>query len=82
MSVTFADLGPRACRYPLWRAGERSGLFCGAPATDGPYCAEHHGICTEPVTPTALNHLRFLATVGGRWRGSSRVDFGGNHAEH
>ncbi len=79
MSMTFTDLGPHACRYPLWRDGERSGLFCGEPATVGPYCTEHHGLCTEPVTPTALNHLRFLATVGGRWRGSIRVDFGGDH---
>lgn len=81
MSVTFADLGPGACRYPPW-TGECTGLFCGAPATDGPYCTEHHGICTEPVTPDALNYLRFIGTVGGRWRGSSRVDFGGNHAEY
>lgn len=69
MSVTFEAIGPHTCRFPLWRHGERTGLFCGAPAPAGPYCTEHHGLCTEPVTPIALNHLRFLAIVGGRWRG-------------
>jgi GcrA cell cycle regulator len=46
VGVTLFDLGPRACRAPLWANDARptveAALYCGAPAAPGRcYCAGH-----------------------------------------
>jgi GcrA cell cycle regulator len=43
--VSLMELRPRHCRFPLWNATEHTGLFCGDPATVGPYCQEHARAC-------------------------------------
>lgn len=43
--VSFLDLAPGACHYPLGQRDEPPTTFCGEPALPGrPYCACHHRI--------------------------------------
>ena len=44
--VGLFDLRAHHCRYPFGNSAPY--MFCGATATHGSYCAEHHEMCTRP----------------------------------
>ena len=42
--LTFEELGPKQCRYPV--TADKPYLFCGA-STQFTYCPAHHALCHE-----------------------------------
>jgi GcrA cell cycle regulator len=49
-AVSLLEAGPDQCRYPLWPAEERSGLFCGAAVLEPgcSWCERHARVVYSP----------------------------------
>ena len=49
LRVSFADLHPGMCKFPLGDPQTKEFRFCGAPAASGPYCGFHHRLAYDVI---------------------------------
>jgi hypothetical protein len=58
--VTFIQLEPHHCRYPIGTVGEATFGFCGKPKHTGPYCEAHARACYVAPSPVSSRLVRWL----------------------